>query len=116
MHLWDLRTAAGLTLAAEPELWADTVDEVVTVMQPRQVRLDRMPRLVRPIALTATDVDRAWRLDCEQPDGAPAVEVRGPASALALLLWRRTSTDDPALAVTGGRSVLDGALAQRLTP
>jgi uncharacterized protein (TIGR03083 family) len=116
VHLWDLRTAGGLTVDEEPAVWADTVDEVVTVMQPRQVKLGRMPRLTRPIDLVATDVDRRWRLDSVADAGDPAVEVHGPASSLALLLWRRTSLDDPALRPVGDRSVLDDALTQALTP
>ena len=117
VHLWDLRTAGGLTVDEHPEVWVDTVDEVVTVMQPRQVKLGRMPRLTGPIDLVATDVDRRWRLDsAAEPDDPAAVEVHGPASSLALLLWRRASSDDPALRLVGDRSVLDDALTQALTP
>ena len=34
IHLGDLRSAGGLDLAVAPVIWADTVDEVVTVMHP----------------------------------------------------------------------------------
>ena len=44
IHLWDLRTAGGLDLVVEPMLWADTVDEALTVMHPRQVRLGGRPQ------------------------------------------------------------------------
>jgi hypothetical protein len=37
--------------------------------------------------------------------------VRGPASALMLLLVRRLAPDDPAIEVIGDRAVLDGWLA-----
>jgi uncharacterized protein (TIGR03083 family) len=46
IHLWDLRTAGGRSLVADPLLWVDTVDEAVTVLHPRQVRLGRAPAAV----------------------------------------------------------------------
>lgn len=117
VHLWDLRTAGGLPLDVDPALWADTVDEVVTVVQPRQVALGRMPALPGRVRLHADDADRAWTLhaaDDAAPD--PVVEVDGPAQRLALLLWGRTTSDDPDLVVHGDRAALDATLAARLTP
>jgi uncharacterized protein (TIGR03083 family) len=117
VHLWDLRAAAGLSLEVEARVWADTVEEVVTVMQPRQVRLGRMPPLSQPIELVASDVEGRWRLDSDASTDRPAAaRVEGPAASLALLLWGRTSPDDSALQSTGDRSLLDDALAQPLTP
>jgi len=113
VHLWDLRTAGGLELAVDPVLWADTVDEVVTVMQPRQERLGRMEPLPAPVALLATDTAREWLLG---GDGAPAARVLGAASELALLLWGRRTPDDAGLRVEGDRAALDDALARHLTP
>jgi uncharacterized protein (TIGR03083 family) len=116
VHLWDLRTAGGLPLDVDAAVWADTVDEVVTVMQPRQVRMGRMEPLPVPVVLVATDADRAWRMESAD-DGAPAVQVRGPASDLALMLWGRlTPDDDGSLAVDGDRAALRDALGHRLTP
>ncbi|MET0433309.1 MAG: maleylpyruvate isomerase family mycothiol-dependent enzyme [Cellulomonas sp.] len=138
VHLHDLAAAAGAPHpVADPALWADTVDEVVTVMTPRQVRLGRMAALGRPVRLVADDAGRSWLLGapaggqpgpagaCPEaaaeaatpsvPDAAP-VTVAGPARALALLLWGRTPADDPALTVTGDRAALHAALAAPLTP
>ena len=115
VHLWDLRTAGGLGLDVRPEVWADTVDEVVTVMQPRQVRLHRMPRLPSPIELVASDVDRGWRLETAH-DGPAVVQVRAPASVLALILWGRRSPDDVEVEVSGDGAALHAALAEPLTP
>lgn len=123
VHLWDLRTAGGLPLDVEPVVWADTVDEVVTVMQPRQVRLGRMAPLSTRVRLVAHDAagtegaTRRWALTHD--DGvadAPDVEVAGPAEAVALLLWGRATPDDRRLTVTGDRDALDAVLAQPLTP
>lgn len=115
VHLWDLRTAGGLGLDARPEVWADTVDEVVTVMQPRQVRRGRMPRLPSAIELAASDVDRTWRLDTAD-DGPAVVQVRAPASVLALMLWGRSAPDDAEVEVSGDGGVLSAALAEPITP
>ncbi|MCC2336612.1 maleylpyruvate isomerase family mycothiol-dependent enzyme [Cellulomonas wangsupingiae] len=117
VHLWDLRTAGGLPLDVPAALWADTVDEVVRVMHPRQVRLGRVGAPDRRIGLAATDVGRAWTVHAaDDAPAAPVVEVAGPAGALALLLWGRTTCDDPRLAVTGDRGTLEAALAPGLTP
>lgn len=117
VHVWDLRTAGGLPLDVPPALWADTVDEVVTVMQPRQVRLERMAALPGRIALHADDAARSWTLHAAADAPAdPLVEVSGPARSLALLLWSRLGPDDPHLTVTGDRTALTAALAERLTP
>ncbi|MDM7831558.1 maleylpyruvate isomerase family mycothiol-dependent enzyme [Cellulomonas edaphi] len=113
IHLWDLRTAGGLPFDASPVVWADAVDEVVTVMQPRQERMGRMEPLPAPIELVATDADRRWLLG---GDGVPAAQVTGPASVLALLFWGRGSVSAPVLDVAGDRGALDDALNRRLTP
>jgi uncharacterized protein (TIGR03083 family) len=115
VHLWDLRTAGGLGLDVGAVVWADTVDEVVTVMQPRQERMGRMEPLPAPLSLVATDADRAWTLG-PTDSGAAAAEVSGPASALALLLWGRAAPDDTALTVTGDDAALADALGRRFTP
>ncbi|WP_431837815.1 maleylpyruvate isomerase N-terminal domain-containing protein [Cellulomonas sp. Y8] len=74
VHLHDLAAAAGAPHpVADPALWADAVDEVVTVMTPRQVRLGRMAALGRPVRLVADDAGRSWLL------GAPADGQPGPA-------------------------------------
>ena len=115
VHLWDLRAAGGLDLVVDPSLWADTVDEVVTVMQPRQERMGRMEALPAPVALVAGDADRAWLLGATTTL-EPAVTVSGPADALALLLWGRTEPDDGRLSLSGDAAALRDALGRRLTP
>ncbi|KQY47659.1 maleylpyruvate isomerase family mycothiol-dependent enzyme [Cellulomonas sp. Root137] len=113
VHLWDLRTAGGLDLTVDAWLWADTVDEVVTVMQPRQERMGRMEPLAAPIELVADDAGRTWLLGGTTH---PAATVTGPADALALLLWGRATPDHPRLTVDGDAGALDDALGRRLTP
>lgn len=126
VHLHDLlaaRAGAGSTglVGAEPEVWADTVDEVVTVLQPRQVGLDRMAPLRHPVALAATDVDgtRTWVLGApgeRLEDVAPGVVVSGPAEGLALMLWRRLTPAEAGLTVEGDRAALEAALSEPIVP
>lgn len=127
VHLHDLRAAAAGTAAlgladAEPQVWADGVDEIVTMFQPRQVRLGRMEPLRFPVLLLADDVPgaRSWVLGFPEPDRArevaPDVIVSGTAEALTLVLWRRLTPEEAGLTVQGDRQDLDAALAERLTP
>ncbi|MBD8077451.1 maleylpyruvate isomerase family mycothiol-dependent enzyme [Cellulosimicrobium arenosum] len=116
VHLHDLRAAAGGTVEdVPPAVWADTVDEVVTLLLPRQVRLGRTAPTDRAVALEATDAGRTWSLG----SGAPAVRLSGPARGLALVLWRRLPPDPevvPGLDVDGDGDALVAALAGRPTP
>ena len=131
VHLVDLRLAAGstprsATSAVWAAVWADTVDEVVTVMHPRQVRLGRAAPPVVAADLVATDVhgpseaivlappETSWRIGvC---DTGPDVRVEGPAWALALLVWGRLSPDDDALTVRGDSAALQAVLGRTLVP
>jgi uncharacterized protein (TIGR03083 family) len=134
VHLHDLRAAAAGSHAAvvaaddevadtgvglAPEVWADGVEEVVTMFQPRQVRLGRTPPLGRTVRLEATDVDRAWTLGAHE-DGRPpqdaAAVVRAPARDLDLLLWRRLTLAETTASVTGDAPALDDALAAAIVP
>lgn len=126
VHLHDLLAAtagAGSTglAGAEPEVWADTVDEVVTVLQPRQVGLGRMEPVRHPVSLVATDVGGTpvWVLGA--PGGradevAPDVVVSGTAEGLALTLWHRLTPAEAGLTVEGDRADLETALAQPIVP
>jgi uncharacterized protein (TIGR03083 family) len=115
VHTWDLRTAIGLGYDPGTDDWLDCLDEVVTVMHPRQIRLGRIQPPQARIRFRPDGVDRAWELS-GAPDGAPLVSVTGPAITLALLVWGRATADDPALAVDGDPALLAGVLASGLTP
>ena len=119
VHLWDLRTSTGLDADADARIWADGVDEVVTMFEPRQVRMGRIAPLARGVALMADDADGTWLLGSHQP-AAPVthadVTVTGPAKALSLVLWHRQAPDEAGVAISGDRTALDDALATRITP
>ena len=120
VHLWDLRASAGLPVDDDPLVWSDTVDEVVTVMQPRQEAMGRMQPLDAPVRLVATDAARSWLLGAPAPvadghEGAdPRVTVEATAQDLALLVWGRRGPQD--VRVVGDAQALDEALSRRLTP
>ncbi|MFD2792686.1 maleylpyruvate isomerase N-terminal domain-containing protein [Promicromonospora vindobonensis] len=126
VHLHDLLAAtAGAgslgMVGAEPEVWADTVDEVVTVLQPRQVGLGRMDPVRHPVSLVATDVGGTpvWVLGAaggRADEVAPDVVVSGTAEGLALTLWHRLSPAEAGLTVEGDRADLETALAQPIVP
>ncbi|MER7608279.1 maleylpyruvate isomerase family mycothiol-dependent enzyme [Nocardioides sp. NPDC127503] len=115
VHLWDIRCALGLAAPeATPELWAETVDEVLTVMYPRQIALKRTRKVVTRIELTATDIDQTWAIGA--PNAVQKVSVTGSARDLALLLWGRTTPRSADLTVTGDEAALAEALSRALVP
>lgn len=120
VHTHDLRAAIadkpalGL-MRAVPEVWADAVDEVVTLFYPRQVGLGRRQPLSAPIAVLVTDLDPApgWVLGGvgREIDEVP-LRVSGSAEGLALLLWGRMTPEEAGLTVAGDRAELDALLSE----
>lgn len=129
VHLHDLRAAAaGSGTAAlrerpdpvSPEVWADGVDEVVTMIQPRQVRLGRMPSLARPVRLHATELGWSWTLGGHEDgrDGSdePAATLSADARGLALVVWRRLGPSEVGAEIDGDAAAVHQALAARIVP
>jgi uncharacterized protein (TIGR03083 family) len=117
MHLGDARRTLGLPHALDAEFAADGVDEVVTMMTPRQVRLARIPPLPHGVRLEAVDVPgRAWVLagDCTDTGAPTAATVTGTAEDLLLALWRRTGLER--LTVTGDAAAAERVFGLALTP
>ncbi|MDQ7992599.1 MAG: maleylpyruvate isomerase family mycothiol-dependent enzyme [Propionicimonas sp.] len=115
VHAWDLRTATGRGYDPGPEDWIDCLDEVVTVMHPRQLRLGRIAPPDARVRFRPAETERVWELTGAAPQ-SPTVTVSGPALTLGLLAWGRTTASDPSLAVTGDPAHLAGVLASGLTP
>lgn len=130
VHLHDLRaarTGSGPDVATlapidvPAELWADSVDEVVHMFVPRQVRLGRAEPPAAPVRLEASDLGWSWTLDGTTRDGGgtgpdPVVTVRAPSRELTLLLWRRLTPDEAGVELAGDAAVLDALLATALVP
>lgn len=117
LHLGDARRALGLPHRVEVEFAADGVDEVVTMLTPRQIRLERIPPIQRGVRLELIDVaDRSQVLagDCTDPDARTLATVSGSAELVLLALWRRT---DPAtLTIEGDEDAVRSLFALALTP
>jgi uncharacterized protein (TIGR03083 family) len=131
MHAVDSALAAGATvddavLPLDPELSADGVDEVLTVMMPRVAGFVPRPALPGALRIVASDTGTEWRLAPDgQIDRAPTpsaadATLTGPANGLFALVWKRAglAADGAALGVQvdGAPAVVDVLLAARLTP
>jgi uncharacterized protein (TIGR03083 family) len=129
IHHWDACASQGQTVALDEHLALDGVDEVLTVFFPRQVRLGRMAPLTHSLALDS--VPGGAGADGSAPsrfvlagdgtagpgaDVAPDARVAGPAEALLLLLWNRTTLDDARLTVTGDRLAAAHVLGAGIVP
>lgn len=107
VHLWDAQAALGTGVPLDPALAADGVEEVLDVLVPRQVRMERIPPLTAAVRLTATDTP----LDRVLGEGEPVATLTGTASDLLLALWRRVPLER--LTVEGDPSPV---LSARLVP
>jgi uncharacterized protein (TIGR03083 family) len=131
MHSVDGAMASGEALSdavlpLDPQVSADGVDEVFTVMMPRVAMFVPRPALPGRLAVEATDTGHRWelerdgRIDSAATGSAVDATLAGPASGLFAVLWRRGTLDadgaDLGVEVTGARDVVDALFAARLTP
>ena len=119
VHAWDARASQAAAMAIDADMAADGLDEIATVMYPRQVRLERTQPLSQAIAFTPTDaVDGAIVLAgdglASVPVSSADAVVRGPAAGLLLLLWGRAPLGS--LEVDGDRAVVEHALRSPIVP
>ncbi|WP_410621865.1 maleylpyruvate isomerase family mycothiol-dependent enzyme [Amycolatopsis sp. cmx-8-4] len=118
VHLADAHAAAGSSLALDPAVAADGVDEVFTALLPRVTRWYAPPPLAAPLTLRATDTGDAWTLHPGEPPAlGPAAEAAATAEATAqdllLRLWKRSGTPPR---VTGSADVAQAFLDAPFTP
>ena len=116
IHRWDAENATGEITALDPELAADTVDEMLTVMAPDGDWKYKGPDA--RVRIAASDFDAAWTIalaDGETPevtrgsDGDVDVTVEASAQDLSLFLWGRKDSD--AMNVTGDDSLKSAVVA-----
>ncbi|MFD5822740.1 maleylpyruvate isomerase family mycothiol-dependent enzyme [Nesterenkonia xinjiangensis] len=115
VHLDDLAAA----LDADPphvaaEVWADGIDEIVTVLYAHQLRLGRAEPPSSPVLITATDAESSWTMPAGTEN--PAAEIRGRAQEIDLLLWGRRGLANSSLEVRGDRVPVRQLLDQPVTP
>ncbi len=115
VHLWDLRTAIGERLEVDDALWLDCLDEVVSVMHPRQVRLGRIAAPAARVSFAPAETDALLEVR-GAPADAPEAVVTGPVEALALIVWGRLGLDADGVEVRGDRGAAEAVLAAGLTP
>jgi uncharacterized protein (TIGR03083 family) len=109
IHRWDAQQATGEPGGIDPTFAADGVAEVVKLMTPRQIALERIPPLPATVLLHATDTGDDWMLG----DGRPSAGVEASAETMLLLLWHRIDPGDPRVRTTGDA---DQVLRLALTP
>ena len=116
VHRWDLANALSAPAPLDPRLASDGVDEAVTMLFPRQVRLGRQAPLSDTLALVDEVDGRRWLMtgDGTGSDVPADATVTASAPDLLLLVWRRRPLDG--LAVDGDEAAARRVLAARLTP
>jgi uncharacterized protein (TIGR03083 family) len=117
MHLHDLRRATDRPTPADVGLAVDGIDEVITLMFPRQVRLGRIPALPHGIRLDLTDSPGpAYSLsgDGTGPTSTTVATVAGTSHDVLLALWRRIPID--ALTIDGDAAAARAVFRLALTP
>lgn len=122
LHLWDAETSEGSSAGIDPVLAADGVEEVVTMFFPRQVRLGRISALHDRVEIVLSDQVGApamilqghgsAQIDARVPDAV----VRGPASDILLMLWKRLPRLPETIEVEGDRAAFERVFASALTP
>jgi uncharacterized protein (TIGR03083 family) len=118
VHRWDAQHAVGPADPIDAGLAIEGVDEVLDVLAPTGIGARDGIDIGGSIHLHVTDADGEWTLRTD--DGVLSVArghakgdaaVRGPASALLLLLWRRIRPTEAGLELFGDQAVLDRWLA-----
>jgi uncharacterized protein (TIGR03083 family) len=143
IHQVDLDVACGRTVDIAPDVAADGVDEVLTVMVPRMHRRGHPVLLQAPLQLNASDTGDTWvvapdagpsepgsaQAGDSAPSPPPAVQhfrgghaadvaaerVEAPAGVLYQALWHRR-VDERALQVRGSSARVHAFLSSRLVP
>jgi uncharacterized protein (TIGR03083 family) len=114
VHRWDGEAGAGHPIPIDAELAVDGIDEFLDVFLPENRRPEAGPDA--SVHLHSTDAPGEWLVRIADNDVTVSREhakgdaaVRGPASDLLLLLWRRVAPAQ--LEVFGAGATLDRFLA-----
>ena len=125
VHTSDALSASGAELAIDPAIAADGIDELFRVFGVRMAARGQPALLAASVIVAPSDADAAWTLGpAAQPggpvtvsqrrEGSAAAEVRGTASDLLLVLWKRLPVDR--ITVDGDADVAHAFLDSPLSP
>jgi uncharacterized protein (TIGR03083 family) len=118
IHRWDGQDAHGAVTPIDPELASDGMDELLDVHVGLRLAGRDGIDIGGSVHFHCTDTPGEWTVRTD--DGLARVTrghtkgdvaVRGPASSLLLMQWRRIPPDDPSLEILGDRDVFDRWLA-----
>lgn len=112
VHRWDAEKAAGELTPIKPEIASDGIDEYFEVMLPRRLERDGGTLPDVSLHVHCTDSEGEWfvwndagkvglRREHMKGDGV----MRGPAEALLLRLWGRSSPRQDELSIFGEEAV-----------
>lgn len=111
IHLYDLRTPLALDVdGVAADVWADCVEEVVSMFYPRQITLGRTDPVPHAVEFVASDVGAGWAVG----DGTPVATLTAPARELALFLWGRIGL--ARVRTAGDEATLAEVLRTKFTP
>lgn len=118
VHRYDAQAAVGDPQPIDAQLAVDGIDEVFDVFAPAVLAGKDGIDIGGSIHLHCTDTEGEWTFRTDdglfqltKGHAKGDVAVRGPASSLLLLLWRRLGPADGGLELFGDRAVLDRWLA-----
>jgi uncharacterized protein (TIGR03083 family) len=121
IHRWDAEDAvggAGETSPLDAALAAEGIEEELTVLAPRLLAGRDGIGIGGSLHLHATDAPSEWMvrtedgtLQTERGHGKGDAALRGPASSVLLVLYRRLRPGEGGTAVLGDAAVLDRWLA-----
>lgn len=113
VHRWDVQAALGAADPIDPELASDGIDEYFEIAVPRLIKREGLAAPTSSFHVHCTDVDGEWlvwseddeyRMERRHAKGDAA--LRGPAEALLLRLWGRTSSRADELSPIGDESAM----------
>lgn len=117
IHAWDAQASQGEQLLIDTAMALDGIDEIATVLFPRQVRLGRTPALEQSLAVVPDEFESARFVFSSDGTEKPAhtdATLRGSAADLLLILWSRQPITK--VEVIGDRSAAEQVLAAAITP
>ena len=118
VHRWDVQAALGRPDPIDAELASDGIDEYFEIAVPRLIKREGLTVPTSSFHVHCTDVDGEWlvwndagdyRMKRQHEKGDAA--LRGPAEAILLRLWGRTSSRADELSPVGDESAMAAWLA-----